>query len=380
MKKSNLNKIENLENRNLFAADVFLDANAVLNVSGDNGNNDIEFYQTATGGPVNVFVEGVLTNTFTGVSKIIVNGNNGNDSITNNTFVDSDMFGGNGHDTLQGGGGNDRMLGQNGNDIITNFVTDSNYNPIGAFTNDILDGGNGNDSLWGGWGSSDVLLGGNGDDSIYDIVGGSNYIDGGKGNDWTISRTGVGLPTNPISGGGLVSDILVADTRDRNVVQFDAGTQAAGPILINRTLYVLNLNTGNVVANKVGNQVLLNYNGVTSQYNAKDIDTIAGIGGNGNDTFVNNTNIKSVFYGQGGNDVLLGGSNNDVLKGGNGNDYLDGRGGSDDITGDAGTDVLVSKRKDRDIVRADYDPVNNLYLDLVFSDIGDRIVQKKIRF
>ncbi len=365
---------ENLESRDLCAVDVSLDAVGVLSIDGDWRHNDIELY--ADGNKTVVSIDGKIRSNFSSVNKIVVRSYAGNDTIINNTNIDADIFGGQGNDTIQGGGGNDRLYGQNGDDIITNFVTDSAYNPIGAFTKDILDGGNGNDFLWGGWGSSDVLLGGYGDDSIYDIVGGSNYINGGNGKDFTISRSGVGLPTNPISGGGLVADKLVTDSNDVNIVRFDAGTQANGPVLINGTLYVLNLGSGNIVISQNTDNANVSYNGTNSVFKASDVKTIAGIGGASTDTFVNNTNIPSVFYGQGGDDVLVGGSANDVLKGGAGNDLLVGNNGSDDLSGDAGIDTLLGLG-DADIIRADYNTDTLSFIDLVFFELGDRIVQKR---
>lgn len=366
---------EKLESREMCDVKSVFNA-GYLTIVGDNKNNNIEVSQIDGTNSVSVFVPGSTVKTYNNVKSVTVVGGNGNDNITINTLdnpsflIPSYIDGGNGDDIIQGGGGSDLLIGGNGNDIITNFVTDANYNPIGKGSKDILIGGNGNDSLWGGWGVSDTLLGGNGDDTIYDIVGGSNFVNGGAGNDKIIDRTGAGLPTDPLNNpGALVADTVVKDRLDQNVVLFDAGTQAAGPVVINNTLYVLNLGTGDIQLDKVGKNYVLNYNGTNYVYPVGTFNTVAGIGGNGNDTFTNNTNVESVFYGQGGNDTLLGGSNDDVLKGGNGNDSINGRAGNDDITGDAGSDTLIGGTGN-DIVRYDV-------LDSIFADIGDRLVLKK---
>lgn len=375
MKNRTLN-VENLENREMCDVKSIFDG-VNLNVLGDNKNNVIEVSQINGTNSVVVFVNGVQGNTFNGVKNINVYGDSGDDNITINTYdnpnflISSYVNGGNGSDIIQGGGGSDTLDGGNGNDIITNFVTDENYNPVGKGSRDLLIGGNGDDVLWGGWGVSDTILGGNGDDSIYDIVGGSNYIDGGKGDDKIIDRAGAGLPTDALNNPGvLTSDTTVADNCDEHVVAFNAATQAGGPVIINNTLYVLNLGTGSIQLDQVGNNYVLNYNGTSYTYKKGSFNTIAGIGGNGNDTFTNNTKIDSVFYGQGGNDTLTGGDGDDVLKGGNGNDYIDGRGGVNDITGDAGADTLVAIAKPSTIVRYDA-------FDVIYTRLGDRLVLKR---
>ena len=73
---------------------------------------------------------------------------------------------------------------------------------------------------------------------------------------------------------------------------------------------------------------------------ADDVDLIRFVGRDGNDTFVNSTNIQSRAFGNAGNDRLFGGSNRDFIVGGNDNDTIDGRDGNDRISGSAGNDVL----------------------------------------
>ncbi len=63
-------------------------------------------------------------------------------------------------------------------------------------------------------------------------------------------------------------------------------------------------------------------------------------GGNGNDTFCNETMLALKAWGDAGHDVIYGGSGNDILYGGHGNDRLYGRGGHDDLYGEAGNDRL----------------------------------------
>ncbi len=365
--------VERLESK-ITPSGVFLDG-TTLYINGDNANNIVQVDQRQFSQTVDVTLDGKV-DSFDGVEKLVVRGGNGDDDISINTFDDpgflisSEVYGGNGNDIIQGGGGSDYLDGGNGDDVVSNFVTDANYNPIGRGSIDYLFGGNGNDSLWGGWGVRDVIDGGNGNDTIYDIVGGSNKITGGRGDDFIIARTGVGLPTDPLNGGGLVADFVATDKSDSATVLFDAGTQANGPVLINGTLYVLNLDGGDIAVNESGGLLTVTYDGIDYTYDKADVNAVAGLGGPTDDNFTNNTSIRSVFYGQGGDDTLLGGSAGDVLKGGNGDDVIDGRGGKDDITGDAGSDTLYAVDGKKDIVRFDA-------LDMLFVDLNDVLVQKK---
>jgi Ca2+-binding RTX toxin-like protein len=63
-------------------------------------------------------------------------------------------------------------------------------------------------------------------------------------------------------------------------------------------------------------------------------------GGNGNDTFHNDTMLALKAWGDAGNDVIYGGGGNDILYGGHGNDRLYGGAGHDDLYGEAGHDRL----------------------------------------
>jgi Peptidase_C39 like family/RTX calcium-binding nonapeptide repeat (4 copies) len=71
------------------------------------------------------------------------------------------------------------------------------------------------------------------------------------------------------------------------------------------------------------------------------VKSIAFYGLDGNDTFTNDTAIKSTAFGYAGDDVLVGGSAADLLIGGTGNDTLEGRRGSDDLRGGTGSDEYV---------------------------------------
>jgi Ca2+-binding RTX toxin-like protein len=68
------------------------------------------------------------------------------------------------------------------------------------------------------------------------------------------------------------------------------------------------------------------------------VKSISFFGASGNDSFTNDTAIKSTALGGAGFDYLVGGSGDDYLSGGNEDDTLEGRGGNDHLRGGAGHD------------------------------------------
>ncbi len=120
---------------------------------------------------------------FTSVSKIIFNGNNGDDWFTNQTAKRCYPHGGNGNDTLIGGSANDQLDGGTGNDTLSGgagndslYGDDDSPAPAG---DDVLYGGNGNDFLSGGYGA-DRMYGESGYDTFDTFADGSvDIVDGG---------------------------------------------------------------------------------------------------------------------------------------------------------------------------------------------------------
>jgi Ca2+-binding RTX toxin-like protein len=124
-----------------------------LLVLGSGGNDTIQILK-AGNSQVQVKVNNVSLGTFSPTGAVIVDGRDGNDTITMDTQLSMPRV-------LYGGGGNDTITGGNGPGIL-----------LGGDGTDTLSSGNGRDILIGGTGP-DTLNGGNGDDIL--IAGSSSY-------------------------------------------------------------------------------------------------------------------------------------------------------------------------------------------------------------
>lgn len=227
-----------------------------LFVGGTLSSDIIAIMPTTTAGEVDVRINGVSVGHFQSATKLIVYGQDGDDSISIDPRlpVPTELNGGNGNDLLTGGGGNDSLLGGPGNDTYA-FVTTS---PLGSDTiNDAsgidtlnfsgstagltlnlsltttqtvspnlkfklasgaaienVTGGSGNDILIGN-GLDNVLNGGTGNDVLVGLGGhdtlmaggtGRNILIGGDGADHLIGAAGDDL----LIGGNYVNQTNVA--------------------------------------------------------------------------------------------------------------------------------------------------------------------------
>ncbi|MEZ6044827.1 MAG: glycosyl hydrolase family 28-related protein [Planctomycetaceae bacterium] len=92
---------------------------------------------------------------------------------------------------------------------------------------------------------------------------------------------------------------------------------------------------GTVQVSLSNDEISLNRN-----YPANQVQSLLFYGGDGNDTFRNETDLPSEAHGESGNDILFGGGAMDLLFGELGDDLLLGRGGDDQLFGSDGHDVL----------------------------------------
>jgi len=210
---------------------------------------------------------------------VIVNGNDGNDSLTSASAPvgkvwSTHLFGDGGDDTVIGGVGSDSLVGGPGNDVLRGLGGSDHLS--GEGDHDLLYGGAGIDHLDGGTGD-DGLYGGPNVDDLYGGLG-NDYLSGGEGNDQLWGGTGR-------------VKFSLSDGNDR--LEGDGGD-----------------------------------------------DDLHGEGGN--DNLFGGDGFDQLF-GDAGRDELDGGLDVDRLNGGDDNDRLDGGTDSvvDILTGGAGRDVFV---------------------------------------
>jgi Ca2+-binding RTX toxin-like protein len=155
--------------------------NGVLTLTGGSGNDVITLSKSASGKLVAAVTLRDANNNPTGpgefrifqpgeVKKLVIDGKDGNDLLSNLTDVPCTVLGGGGNDVIYGGSQGDSLVGGDGTDLIA-----------GRNGNDTIDGGDGGDFLYGEAGD-DCIAGGGGNDWMYGGDG-NDTMKGGGGND-----------------------------------------------------------------------------------------------------------------------------------------------------------------------------------------------------
>ena len=312
-------------------------------INGGIGTNTAD-YSTAGGGETVDLATGQTfgsdgTDTLVNIQNVV--GSGFNDSIIGST-ADNALYGGVGNDTLSaGGGGNDTLSGGAVSDVL-----------FGSAGNDLFQGGAGNDVLMGGGGAdtasfTDSATGitltldngagtayGDGTDTlsgIANVIGstGSDFIVGDAAGNWISGD----LYGNDTLEGGNGSDTLV-DGFGNDIIYGGTGLDYLD--LSNATNGV-SVDLRSEMAYGMGTDTMYGIDGV---YGSSFDDTLVGYDAestSGPDPFTN------IFYGAGGNDLILGEGGGDVLYGGDGNDSLLGGTGNDTLYGEAGNDYLFGE-------------------------------------
>ncbi|HET7048217.1 MAG TPA: calcium-binding protein [Solirubrobacteraceae bacterium] len=271
------------------------DDNVIVSVSGGllvhgqttGGLNSSSDWDSATAGDQTVPANGTFT--------VVVNGGDGNDSLTvlaKNTEVTSAT-----------------LNGEGGDDVLT-----------GADTNDTLSGGDGNDRLVGAKGV-DLMSGGAGNDTlVWNNGDGSDRMTGDAGNDAV-----------EVNGSPTLGDVFTLDPEPGGV-KFQR---------TNLVPFTLDTATERFQVNGLGGD-----DSITAHDGVGALTLLSVDGGAGADTVV----------GSDGPDLILGGEGNDVLNGGGGDDRIVGDRGSDTMNGGAGDDTLVWNNGDgTDVMNGDAD-------------------------
>src|SRR5918995_1039679 len=333
--------------------------------------------------------EGDQTVAADGTFTVIVNGGDGNDSITvlaKNSELAGSGLGGDGgddvlsgpdsNDTLTGGEGNDRLVAGKGNDVMNggagndtlvwnqgdgsdrangdagNDGSEVNGAPTlgDVFTLDPVDGGAGVDTIFGSEGpdlilggeADDVLSGGGGDDRI---VGdrGSDTMNGGTGDDTLVWNNGDG--TDAANGDGGRDDVEVngaAAAGDALTVQPNGGR-----IRFDRTnLVPFSIDIGSsesLHANGLGGSDAISVGEV-------GVYEVTASGGPGDDTLTGGGSSET-FLGGSGNDTIAPGAGLDVVSADEGDDQVNVRDRTADVArGGDGNDSVVADAGQLDIL------------------------------
>jgi Ca2+-binding RTX toxin-like protein len=249
------------------------------------GLNSGSDWNSATGGDQTVPADGTF--------RVVVNGGDGNDSIT--VLAKTTEIAG---ATLNGDGGDD---------VLT-----------GADTSDTLDGGDGNDRLVGAKGV-DQMSGGAGNDTlVWNNGDGSDRINGDAGNDGT-----------EVNGSPTLGDVFTL-APEPGGVKFQR---------TNLVPFTLDTATERFQVNGLGGNDSVSANAGVGALTLLSVDAGAG---------------ADTVSGSDGPDLILGGEGNDVLDGGGGDDRIVGDRGNDTMNGGTGDDTLVWNNGDgTDIVNGD---------------------------
>ena len=273
---------ESLESRRVLASIFLNTATGELFISGGSGN-DVGAL-VASGDQVEASITGVESQTFntSEIETVTFIGNDGNDSLTNSTDIQSFFYGGNGNDRLSGGSNDDFINGGAGLDNI--FGRGGDDQLIGAAGNDRLRGNQGNDTIFGSTGMN-LIYGNLGDDIIFG-----------------------GDEADTIYGGDGIDQIYGLDGDDF----LDAGDGGvAGTAGIAEADLILGLG---------GNDTITGGNGLNVFW-----------GGDGDDIITGGDSAENRMHGQAGNDNLTGGDGYDFIRGVEGENLIDGKAGDDFI-------------------------------------------------
>ncbi|MCX7422545.1 MAG: hypothetical protein NT013_23785 [Planctomycetia bacterium] len=327
------------------------------------------------------------------VAQVIVDGGNGDDTITVND-IDRvcrgavTVRGNKGDDVLtglnakigqmrlrmEGGDGNDTIVGTSGDDTLSG---DAGIDRIKAgLGDDLVLGGAGIDTI-NGEGGNDTLIGGDGSDTL--VGDGADTLFGDAGNDSLIGDQGndilSGGEGDDTANGGDGNDTITGDNGNDSLLggsALDSITGGNGDDTLDggRNDDVLNGGAGNdKIRGDHGNDSILGGSGDDTINGGDGDDVISGQAGN---DLITGADGDDVINGNDGDDIITGGDGDDTLIGGNGNDIVLGDQGDDLINGQGSTDTLAGGQGDDTIISAAAGEVNEKFVlsALILSELN----------
>ncbi|HEX3357670.1 MAG TPA: C2 family cysteine protease [Tepidisphaeraceae bacterium] len=288
-------ELQNLESRTMMTA-VGLGvkfAGGLLTVTGTTSADHINISHVGNSWTIANGTAWTVTKTLK-VTKLSVNGGNGDDSITIDSSVTCPA-------TLLGGAGNDTIVSNDTNSTSMNGGAGNDSLTSGANA-DTLNGDIGDDTLVGGAGA-DLLIGGAGNDSLSGNDG-NDVIQGGLGN-------------NTLSGGAGTDILNFTDHTAKQGVTID-------------------LTVGTATMTGESDTIASDFEKLCAGQGNDSINGSAG------DDYINGEAGNDTINGLGGNDQIWDGAGNDVVNGGDGNDSLYSNAGNDNLNGNDGDDTLIA--------------------------------------
>ena len=352
------------------------------------GDGAYEVQDNGTSGEARVVVQpgpgclpgsspGTIVCSGAGVSAVVADMGDADDSATLNITTPASLSGREGVDNLTGGGGADSVSGGAGNDTL-NGGEGGDVLDAGA-GDDSADGGGGGDALAGGAGV-DTLTGGAGDDAL-DGGSGADVLQGGDGRDAAdysgrsdpVSLT---LDVEPNDGANGEGDRIASDVEDLrggagddtltgndqpNTLDGGGGDDSIDGALGSDTLrgdagddLLTGGSADDLLSGGDGDDGLAGGQGADVQLGGPGSDFAGYIGRTGSVTVTidevandgqsgegdNVLGDVEGLYGGEANDLLTGSGADNIVVGGGGNDIVDGAGGNDLVTGNAGADEI----------------------------------------
>jgi Ca2+-binding RTX toxin-like protein len=318
-----------------------------VNVNGTAGDDAIKI--SDNGGVVTVnglAAKVTLANANGAKDSLVINGLGGNDTIDASSLkpglINLLINGGDGNDTITGSAGNDTIVGGRGNDVAVLGKGDDTF---------VWNPGDGSDTVEGQAGTDTLLF--NGANVNEDINISAN------GSRATLTRD-VGAVTMDLNNVeriqlntlGGADNITVNDLTKTDVSQvaIDLGGMPGSPggdgqadtVTINGT-------AGDDVITVADNNGVVTVTGLATTVTIANFDANAGdhlvINGLGGDDVIEASGLGTAMQltanGGDGNDVLIGSPGNDTLTGGAGDDVLIGGPGQDILDGGSGNNILI---------------------------------------
>ena len=279
--------------------------------------NKIESFQFSDGSTVakNQILFSVLgtagNDNLTGtIAGDIINGADGNDTITDGYVTGLPATWGTGNDTILGGSGSDSIKSYYGVDSI--------------------DGGAGDDTIYSYYTAAGTIIrGGDGNDSISSDFSAANY-EGGLGNDLFNNNQSVNNTYffNTGDGQDTITDYAYGADGYTDIIQFGANIVKTDVIFVR---------TGNDLTVSISNTTdsITIKNWYTSTLNQIEQFKFS------DNSIITNSQVKLSILGTTESDSILGTTDNDAIYGLTGNDTIDGGVGADTMLGGIGDDTYI---------------------------------------